>query len=140
MSLLLLDTHAWLWFALGNEKRLGPQARAHIEQAAKDGALWLSAISIWEVSLLEAKGRLHMGMAVEEWMKRALKLPGLQQASLDLTIILDSHRLPGKFHSDPADQIIVATARHLKATLVTADQPILRYAKLDYLKAMNAER
>lgn len=138
MKPLLLDTHIWLWFALSNEKRLSQYAREQIERAAKEGVLWLSVISTWEVSLLEAKGRIHLGMAIDEWMKLALELPGLQQAQLELPIILDSHRLPGEFHADPADRILVATARHLNATLITADGSILRYAKSGYLKVISS--
>ena len=131
---LLIDTHIWLWFA-GQNPRLRPAGQTAIDNAIHSGRLRVSVISIWEISQLEAAGRLHLNMPIEEWMQAALSLPGLKVIELELPIILDSHRLPGLFHKDPADQIIVATARHRELTLLTEDKKILEYAQQGYLRA-----
>ncbi len=131
---LLLDTHAWLWFLGGTDGRLSKNLIARIEAASGAGQLWMSVISIWEIGLLEAKGRVHLGMIVEEWVAEALAKPGVRLAKLEPAIALAASRLPGVFHADPADRFLVATARALNAVLVTADKRIIGYAKHGYLK------
>jgi PIN domain nuclease of toxin-antitoxin system len=130
---LLLDTHVWLWFALANRDRLKPDAIQSIQEAARHGWLQVSIITVWEIGLLESKGRIHLGLALDDWIKRALALPGLGLAPLDPKTALDCNRLPGEFHADPADRIIVATARRLDATLMTADRKIIEYGKSGYV-------
>jgi PIN domain nuclease of toxin-antitoxin system len=93
------------------------------------GRLLLSVISVWELGLLEAKGRVHLDHPCEEWVREALATPGLSVAPLTPEIALASSRLPQPFHGDPADRIIVATARSLGARLVTRDSRILEYAR-----------
>lgn len=133
-GLLLLDTHIWLWFALGNSVRLGEGARRQIEEAAHTGKLTVSAITLWEIAMLEAKGRIILGTPCEKWIKQALKLPGLRLIGLEPEIAVAAPHLPGEFHPDPADRILVATARALDATLATADQRIIAYGKAGYLR------
>lgn len=136
-DILLLDTHAWLWFALGNADRLGADARRKIEDAALGGKLAVSAISIWEIGMLDAKGRITLGTPCEKWIESALKLPGLRLVGLEPEIAVASTRLPGEFHPDPADRILVATARALNATLATADERIINYSRAGYLKILD---
>lgn len=133
-NLLLLDTHVWLWFALGNADKLGEGARRQIEDAAHQGKLAVSAITVWEIGMLEVKGRITLGTPCEKWVTNALKLPGLRLIGLEPEIAIASTRLPGEFHPDPADRILTATARALDATLVTADERIISYAKAGYLR------
>lgn len=133
-NFLLLDTHVWLWFALGNADRLGEDARRQIEDAARDGRLAVSAITVWEIGMLEAKGRITLGAPCEKWVEHALKLPGLRLIGLEPEIAVASTRLPGEFHPDPADRILVATARALNATLATADERIIDYGRAGYLR------
>jgi len=133
---LLLDTHIWLWFALANRDRLKPAAIQAIQEAARRGYLRVSIITIWEIGLLESKGRVHLGLALDDWIERALALPGLSLAPLNAKMALDCNRLPGEFHADPADRIIVATARRLDATLMTADRKIIEYGKSGYVSIL----
>ncbi len=131
---LLLDTHVWLWFAMPNP-RLRQPAREAIGRAVNGARLHVSIMSIWEISLLESKGRLHLGMSVGNWMARALALPGLNVLALEPELIFDAHRLPGQFHADAADRLLVATARHHGLQLITEDRKILDYARQGYVRA-----
>ncbi len=89
--------------------------------------LGVSAISCWEVAKLVEYGRLELACAVEEWMEQATACPGMQLLELTRQIAIESAKLPGSFHRDPADQIIVATARVYDIPLLTADRRILQY-------------
>ena len=129
----LLDTHIWLWYGL-QDPRLRAPAQDAIERAVKTGGLSVSIMSLWEIGLLESKGQITLGMSAKEWLVEALKLPNLLVLPLELPIILDAHRLPGDFHADPADRLIVATARHHRLALITEDRKILDYARQGYLR------
>jgi hypothetical protein len=85
-----------------------------------------------------AKGRLVLDRDVMEWVQATLALPGLRMAPLEPAVAVASTRLPGELHGDPADRLIVATARHLGATLVTADAALLAYARLGHVQALPA--
>jgi len=124
---LLLDTHYWLWLELAAKGRIQPKIRKAIDDAAAAGNLLLSVISVWEVAMLEAKARIHLHLPCAEWVKQALAPPGPFIAPLTPEIAVESSRLPGSFHGDPADRIIVATARALHARVLTADDKILDY-------------
>lgn len=138
MSGLLLDTHAWLWYAEGLADRLGVDARACIEQARRDGQLRVSAISVWEIGLLIAKGRIKLSAPAWEWVKQATTLPGMRLQTLDAETALESTRLPGQLHGDPADRFLIAAARVGGLTLVTADSKILEYAAAGHVRALAA--
>lgn len=137
MSLVLLDTHAWVWLLNGSE-RLGPKARKAIQRSLADEAVLVSAISPWEVAMLVAKGRLILDRDVGEWVQTALSLPGFRLEPISAEVTVASTRLPGVIHSDPADRMIAATARHLGSTLITADQLLLDYGKNGHLKTLKA--
>lgn len=137
MSLVLLDTHVWVWLLNGSE-RLGPKARKAIQRSSVAGAARVSAISAWEVAMLVAKGRLVLDRDVGEWVSAALSLPGICLEPISPEVAVASTRLPGIIHSDPADRIIAATARHLGATLITVDQLLLDYGKDGHLKTLKA--
>ena len=139
LSAVLLDTHALVWLMSGND-RLGRQARQQIQHAAQEGTLYLSAISPWEIAMLVSKGRLVLEQDVGIWIQIALAQPGLRLEPLSPEIAVASTRLPGNLHADPADRIIVATARQLGATLITADNQLLEYAKYGHIKAVNTTR
>jgi len=126
---LLLDTHYWIWLQVGAREEIEGRALRAIEQAAAGGCLLLSVISVWELGLLEAKGRIRLRLPVEQWVTEALSTPGLSVAPLTPEIALDSSRLPGSFHGDPADRIIVATARRTGAHLLSRDQKMLAYGR-----------
>ena len=123
--MIVLDTHAWIWWVDGDE-RLTLAQRDVI--AAEEGSLiGVSAISCWEVAKLVELGRLALSCSLEEWLDQALSYPGVQLIALTPEIAIESTRLPGDFHRDPADQIIVATARVYGCSLVTSDEKILKY-------------
>ena len=137
MRAALLDTHALVWLLSGNV-RLGVQAREFIQQAAGDNALFVAAITPWEIAMLVSKGRLMLDRDVGEWIASALALPGIRLAPLSPEIAVASTRLPGTLHPDPADRIIAATARHMDAVLVTEDQRLLDYGAAGHLRVLRA--
>ena len=134
---LLLDTHALIWLMEG-AARLSRTARQLAEEAAKDGLLRVSAISLWEIATLESKGRISFDRDCQTWINEMLASPGLHLVPLTPEIAVQSTRLPGGIHGDPADRILIATARVLNATLLTADTKICAYAKSGYLSVANA--
>jgi PIN domain nuclease of toxin-antitoxin system len=134
---LLLDTHAWLWLARGDPASLRPATLRTIEDAGARHALCVSAISVWEIALLESKGRLVLQMGVSEWIRRALDRVDFELVGLEPEIAIESCRLPGSFHADPADRFLVATARIKKLTLVTRDARILKYSRQGHVQAMS---
>lgn len=138
-ELLLLDTHALVW-SVEERPRLGSAAKRAINVAARLNQVAVSAISPWEVALLVSKGRLNLRMDVMIWVRDALSKPGVNLIPLDPEIAVASIRLPFEMHPDPADRILVATARHLGATLVTADKLLLDLGKKGHFRAMNAEK
>ena len=121
--MIVLDTASWIWLA-SDPRRLSARARRSIEAA--DRAL-VSAISVWEVTMLVARRRIALDREVGDWVALALALPKLELASLDPAIAIRSTQLPGDFHADPADRIIVATALELSAPLITPDRRIRAY-------------
>jgi len=124
--LTLLDTHAWIWW-VAEDRRLSPAARRAIDRAARGSTLALSMISVWEVAKKTEKGALVLDRPVAEWIDQALAQPGLQSIELSRPILLESCRLPQPFHGDPADQLIVSTARIRDAVIVTRDARIREY-------------
>jgi PIN domain nuclease of toxin-antitoxin system len=136
---LLLDTHVIIWHLDGNQK-IGRRARAAIDAAALGRGVLVSAITPWEIGMLVSKGRLQLQGDVMEWIRTALEKRGVLLVPLDPEIAVASTRLPFEMHPDPADRILVATARHLGATLVTADRELLELARRKHFAAMNAAR
>jgi PIN domain nuclease of toxin-antitoxin system len=131
----LLDTHVWIWLLNGDVRIKQSGIFSNIIAASKQTGLFASAISIWEIAMLEAKGRIAFSAGISSWVEDALKAPGFQIVPLLPEISIDSTRLPGLFHGDPADRIIVATARFLKCALITVDKKILAYAESGFLNA-----
>src|SRR5262245_17564334 len=114
---VLLDTHAWLWLISGN-RRLSTHARQACEQAADCAQLWVSAISVWEIGMLVNKGRIQLACDPLSWIERALELPGISLVPLAPDIAIAASALPDAPPGDPADRILIATARKLGATLL----------------------
>jgi PIN domain nuclease of toxin-antitoxin system len=128
----LLDTHTWIWWHTAPEK-LSPKVRSLLTDSRKYKSLLLSAISIWEFSKLIAKGRLTISIDGLAWIQQALDMERLSVVSLSPEIVWHSNFLPGKFHDDPADQIIVATARETGAEILTKDRLIRGYNQVKTL-------
>jgi PIN domain nuclease of toxin-antitoxin system len=123
--MIILDTHIWVWWVDGNE-RLTEKHRESIEQYQSQG-LGVSIVSCWEVAKLVEKNRLLFSCSVNEWLEAALAYPGVELLNLTLPIVVSSTQLSG-FHSDPFDQIIVATARFYECPLLTVDAKIINYS------------
>jgi PIN domain nuclease of toxin-antitoxin system len=119
---LLLDTHIWLW-STGDPGRLSHRVQTALRE--KGNELWLSSVSIWEVTLLAAKGRIKLNEDVTPWVHRALAAAPVHEAPLTHEIVLETTKfhLP---HRDPADYFLGATARVLDLILVTADERLIR--------------
>ncbi len=131
--MIVLDTHIWIWWVQG-DLRLTHAQRRYIEEHEGSG-LGVSAISCWEVAKLVQLGRLTLPLPIDEWMDRALSYPRVRLLTLTPAIAIELTRLPGEFHRDPADQIIVATARLLDCPLLTADDRILAYPHVRLMSA-----
>ena len=121
--MILVDTHALIWLAQGND-RLGVKARHRMDEALVGDTLCVSAISFWEIAMLQLKGRLTMP-PLKRW-RRALLEEGLREISITGDIGIKACELQN-FHADPADRLIVATALEHGATLVTANERILQW-------------
>lgn len=126
--MIVLDTHVLAWWVNGGTE-LTKAAKRAIEQEGKAeaGAIAVSAISAWEIAMLVNKGRLILSMDVESWLQTVAEIPHVRFIPVDNDIALKSTMLPEPFHKDPADRMIVATARALAAPLVTADGNIQAY-------------
>jgi PIN domain nuclease of toxin-antitoxin system len=135
---LLLDTHTLLWM-VEEHPRLGSETAKTLNRAARENRIAVSAITPWEIALLVSKKRIDLHRDALEWVRAALSLPGVHLVPLDPEIAVASTRLPFEMHADPADRILVATARHMGATLVTADKTLLKLAKKGQFRAMDAE-
>ncbi len=122
----VLDTHVWVWWHM-HPKKLSKRVRAIISHPDQYEELLLSAISPWEFSKLLEKKRIGISCDPEEWIREALEMSKLRLVPLTPTLSYRSTTLPPPFHEDPADQIIVATAREEKATVLTKDKLIREY-------------
>jgi PIN domain nuclease of toxin-antitoxin system len=129
---ILLDTHIWVWWVHRHE-RLREQHAQWIQENEGTG-LGISVISCWEVAKLVEINRLVLPLPIEEWLDHALTYPGIRLRNLTPRIALEATRLPPGFHRDPADQIIVATARWHNCPLLTVDERILAYPHVRTLK------
>ena len=130
--MIVLDTHIWIWWVDGSPQ-LTAQQQEWIEEYKPEG-LGVSIISCWEVAKLVESGRLKLQCPVEEWIEQALAYPGVQLLQLTPRIAIESTQLPGNFHRDPADQMIVATARVWGCPLLTVDDRILKYLHVTLLQ------
>lgn len=139
MSLVLLDTHVWIWL-LNGDARLSSKAQIAIENSLAAHAVLISAISPWEVAMLVSKGRLILDRDVGEWVQLATNVSGIRVEPISPEIAVASTRLPGQIHNDPADRLIAATARHLGITLITDDQLLLEYGASGHIKIIKAGR
>ena len=122
----ILDTHTWIWWNM-HPKKLSRKVHSLLSNPDQYDELLLSAISPWEFSKLLEKGRLGISCNPEEWIAEALDMPKLRLVPLSPTISYRSTSLPDPFNDEPADQIVVATAREENATVLTKDRMIHEY-------------
>tara|TARA_E500000178_G_C16811898_1_gene657326 strand:- start:104 stop:490 length:387 start_codon:yes stop_codon:yes gene_type:complete len=125
--MVLLDTHAVLWF-YDNPSRLSKKSLNAIKTSS---VLAISTISAWEISMLVQKGRLSLKYDVNQWMSYVSETPLVQWIDISSTIAIKSSTLPGKFHQDPADRFIVATALLYGIPIITKDKSIQNYMHVE---------
>ena len=123
--MIVLDTHIWFWWVQGSPELTQDLFRKITEH--EDSGLIIRAISLLEVSRATASGGMELPLGVEEWLYIATGYPGVRIAPLEPSIVAEAYRLPGVFHKDPADRLIVATARVMNCPLLTLDEKILAY-------------
>lgn len=126
--MIVLDTHTLVWWA-AQDPALSTKGKKCIEEelTSADGLILVSSISAWEIALLVERGRLTLTMDVQDWLDTVSEIEALTFVPVDNHLAVQSVRLPGEFHADPADRLIVALARHHSASLVTADKKIRDY-------------
>ncbi|MDX8440801.1 type II toxin-antitoxin system VapC family toxin [Mesorhizobium australafricanum] len=131
---LLLDTCAMIFIA--NDSKIDPQASQDISEAAYDGRLYLSPMSVWEIGIGVAKGRLSLPIAPLDFVERFLERMSAKLSAISPAILIASSNLPGSPHGDPMDRILIATARALDMVFVTRDEPILSYSRNGHLRTL----
>ena len=129
--MILLDTHIWHWW-VDDPQKMTPARTKHLKDNEALG-LGVSVISCWEIAKVVSLGRKTLTVDIATWMRRALAYPGIQLVNVTPEIAIEANQLPGTFHRDPADQLIVATARVMGIPLLTADAKILAYPHVNLL-------
>jgi PIN domain nuclease of toxin-antitoxin system len=130
----LLDTCAALWVVGG---MLPQKAADALTESYRSGIpTYVSPITAWEVGILARKGRFRSPLTPQRWFERLMAKPGTALAELSPRILMESSFLPGKFHLDPGDEIIAATAREFGFTVMTRDRALLDYAAQGHLSAI----
>ena len=124
--MIVLDTHALIWWVT-DDAALSKKAKREINRELDGGEIIISAISAWEISMLVANQRLVLSMEVSAWLATVAEIEAVRFIPVDIEIATKSVELPGEFHKDPADRMIVATARKFAVPLVTKDEKIRTY-------------
>jgi PIN domain nuclease of toxin-antitoxin system len=130
MTPILLDTHALIWW-VDDPKRLSPSQQRAVRRAASSATLWVSEITFWEVASLVERGRVRLALAIDEWLERAAAEPLVRRCGISPAIAQELASLVVTRDWDPADRILVATARVLGAKLVTSDARIVEARLVD---------
>lgn len=133
MSALLLDTHIWLWYAEGNGEQLTADSVRKLDQARQTEGLRISPISVWEIAVQHAEGRLQLSVPLRDWVRDALSPVGITLVPLDAESAAESALLPGQAHADPADRFLIATARTKSLILATRDRTIIEYGNAGHV-------
>lgn len=125
--MIVLDTHALVWW-VSADPTLSKKAKAAIERELVGGEIIISSISAWEIAVLVEREKLVLSMDVSSWLDTISAIEAVRFMPVDVEIATKSVDLPGEFHKDPANRMIVATARKLAVPLVTKDEKIRAYA------------
>ena len=133
MNNILLDTHILVWL-MNDDPTLTEKEKNLIRNTTKNNLLIISAISIWEISLLVSKGKIVINQEIYQWTNSLLSLPYMRLIPIDANIAIQSCNLPGLIHTDPADRMIIATSRILDIPILTRDKEILKYATQNFIK------
>jgi PIN domain nuclease of toxin-antitoxin system len=123
---IVLDTHTLVWWVTG-DPLLSKAAKSAIDKTKRRGEIIVSSMSAWEIALLVERDRLVLTMDVSSWLATVEQIEQVRFLSVDVEIATKSVSLPGQFHKDPADRMIVATARKLAVPLVTKDEKLRAY-------------
>ena len=134
---ILIDTHILIWLADGDSSKISPKIKNIIENVFQRRFIYVSAISLLEISRLAKRNRVHLSVPIHEWIKQILSFPDFKIIDLDYKIAVESYNLPGEFHADPADRIIVATARVHNIPLITMDRQMLDYAQKGFVRVLD---
>lgn len=126
---LLLDTHVWLWRVEDDASRFAGGTTALLDRCGAKSNLFVSDISYWELAVKSAKGKITFSIDAAAWLHRAEQAPGIRFQPLTRLVLLQSTRLAGAVHNDPADRMLIATSQVHGIPLVTADRRIIAYAK-----------
>jgi PIN domain nuclease of toxin-antitoxin system len=137
MSAVLLDTHIWLWYAEGVATRLRQASAKKLDSARSKDGLLVSAISVWEIGALNARGRIQLSVPLRDWVDRALQPAGIHFLALDAATAAESTLLPGNPQGDPADRFLMAAARIHDVALATRDRNIIDYGRAGFLRVLN---
>jgi PIN domain nuclease of toxin-antitoxin system len=129
---MLLDTHFIIWY-FTNQPCLRGKERTLIQQTIQKDTIYISAISFLEIAMLQRKKKLQIILPLKEWFETFINSTGVTTLPLSLDIALESYALPGTFHPDPADRILVATARLHRIPLLTRDTQILNYGSANHV-------
>lgn len=134
---LLLDTHVWLWLSLGTPNKIPPAALEVLEEAGKSRGLLVSIVSVWELALLAARGRIVLPLPIRDWVALAFRRPEMKLVGLTRpNTAIDSVFLPGEIHGDPADRLLIATARRRRTVLATRDEKIITYGQEGHVEVL----
>ena len=132
---VLIDTHILIWMMTSSEQ-LHSLDKEQLANAMRHGQLYISAISFWEIAMLARYGRLILSIPIEHWINEVLQTPGLHVLELSIPVLLESVQLPEGCHKDPADRMIIASARVYQYPLMSYDKKIIDYAQNGYLKIL----
>ena len=125
--MIMLDTHTILWWVNGDHAKLSTSAAEAIAAEYREGVMLVSSITAWEIAHLVNRGRIALASDIGAWLAVLEAVPTIAFVPVDNEIGVKSVELPGVFHKDPADRIIVATARKYAVPIVTADVKIRGY-------------
>ena len=134
---IVLDTHVLLWSLLQPEE-LPENIKQRITVAQEDNQLLVCSISLWEIAMLKSKRRINIYEPIRDFLESITSIDGLSVKDISAEVAAESVQLMDDFHRDPADRIIVATAKCCGATLLTRDQKILTWASLGHIKSLQA--
>lgn len=127
--MILLDTHVW-WWSVNEPENLSDTALNTIKETKTDQRA-IASISIWEFAMMAARRKIELQITPAEWLSYAVEKTGIRVMELSPNIAIEACSLPGNFHKDPADRIIVATARVNNMVLITKDTKIIEYPQVN---------
>jgi PIN domain nuclease of toxin-antitoxin system len=136
MSALLLDTHVWLWYAEGDADRLPAASVRALDRARGEEGLRVSSISVWEIGIQHAKGRVQLSAPLRDWIRTALAPAGIALLPLDADTAAESTLLPGEPHGDPADRFLIAAARTQGLVLAAREAAIIDYGHAGHVRVL----